>query len=163
MVSDAAVANIDNAAAIARLAAYSRVHTTDVDEAAEAIGRIFCPHALDPLEHSWPDFHALHNCAGFDGLSVNYVVGHAAPQTASLVFGGAMHADQDDHHPWLREEDLFLQRLLDLHMPVLGICLGAQLLGSRILRRHRPPAFDREQRRLSRLPLAFQKFGNAKV
>jgi GMP synthase (glutamine-hydrolysing) len=48
--------------------------------------------------------------------------------SAVLVFGGAMHADQDDHHPWLREEDFFLQRLLDLHMPVLGICLGAQLL-----------------------------------
>ena len=47
---------------------------------------------------------------------------------AVLVFGGAMHADQDQHHPWLREEDFFLQRLLDLHMPVLGICLGAQLL-----------------------------------
>jgi GMP synthase (glutamine-hydrolysing) len=47
---------------------------------------------------------------------------------AVLVFGGAMHADQDDHHPWLREEDMFLQRLLDGHMPVLGICLGAQLL-----------------------------------
>ncbi len=47
---------------------------------------------------------------------------------AVLVFGGAMHADQDDHHPWLREEDLFLHRLLDLHRPVLGICLGAQLL-----------------------------------
>ena len=47
---------------------------------------------------------------------------------AVLVFGGAMHADQDEHHPWLQEEDLFLQRLLDLHMPVLGICLGAQLL-----------------------------------
>src|SRR5260221_6738271 len=73
MVSDAAVANIDNAAAIARLAAYSRVHTTDVDGAAGAIGRRVCPDALDPLEHSWPDFHALHKCAGFDGLSVNYV------------------------------------------------------------------------------------------
>jgi GMP synthase (glutamine-hydrolysing) len=47
---------------------------------------------------------------------------------AVFVFGGAMHADQNDHHPWLREEDFFLQRLLDLHMPVLGICLGAQLL-----------------------------------
>jgi GMP synthase (glutamine-hydrolysing) len=47
---------------------------------------------------------------------------------AVLVFGGAMHADQDNHHPWLREENLFLQRLLDLHIPVLGICLGAQLL-----------------------------------
>ena len=47
---------------------------------------------------------------------------------AVLVFGGAMHADQDLHHPWLREEDLFLHRLLGLHTPVLGICLGAQLL-----------------------------------
>jgi GMP synthase (glutamine-hydrolysing) len=45
-----------------------------------------------------------------------------------LVFGGAMHADQEGHHPWLREENLFLQRLLDLHTPVLGICLGAQLV-----------------------------------
>jgi GMP synthase (glutamine-hydrolysing) len=47
---------------------------------------------------------------------------------AVLVFGGAMHADQEGHHPWLRDENLFLQRLLDLHKPVLGICLGAQLL-----------------------------------
>jgi GMP synthase (glutamine-hydrolysing) len=45
-----------------------------------------------------------------------------------LVFGGAMHADQDVHHPWLREENLFLQRLLDLHTPLLGVCLGAQLI-----------------------------------
>jgi GMP synthase (glutamine-hydrolysing) len=47
---------------------------------------------------------------------------------AVLVFGGAMHADQVGHHPWLREENLFLQRLLDLQTPVLGICLGAQLI-----------------------------------
>jgi AraC-like DNA-binding protein len=70
---DAAVSGIDRAAAGARLAAYSRVRTADVDEAAEAVGRIFCPHALDPLRHSWPDFHALHNCAAFDGFSINYV------------------------------------------------------------------------------------------
>jgi GMP synthase-like glutamine amidotransferase len=47
---------------------------------------------------------------------------------AVLVLGGAMHADQDDRHPWLREENLFLQRLLDARQPVLGVCLGAQLL-----------------------------------
>ena len=47
---------------------------------------------------------------------------------AVLVFGGAMHADQDRHHPWLREENFFLQRLLDIQTPVLGICLGAQLI-----------------------------------
>lgn len=47
---------------------------------------------------------------------------------AVLVFGGAMHADQDEHHPWLREENFLLQRLLALQVPVLGVCLGAQLL-----------------------------------
>ena len=39
-----------------------------------------------------------------------------------------MHADQDEHHPWLREENLFIQRLLDRHVPLLGVCLGAQLI-----------------------------------
>ena len=47
---------------------------------------------------------------------------------AVLVFGGAMHADQDDHHPWLREESFLLQRLLGLGTPLLGVCLGAQLI-----------------------------------
>lgn len=47
---------------------------------------------------------------------------------AVLVFGGSMHADQDDRHPWLREENLFIQRLLDRHVPVLGVCLGIQLI-----------------------------------
>jgi GMP synthase-like glutamine amidotransferase len=47
---------------------------------------------------------------------------------AVLIFGGSMHADQDDHHPWLRDENMFLQRLYNLGMPMLGVCLGAQLL-----------------------------------
>jgi GMP synthase-like glutamine amidotransferase len=47
---------------------------------------------------------------------------------AVFVFGGAMHADQDDRHPWLREEGLLIQRLLNLRVPLLGVCLGAQLL-----------------------------------
>lgn len=48
--------------------------------------------------------------------------------SAVILFGGAMHADQDHHHPWLREENLFIERLLDLHVPILGVCLGAQLI-----------------------------------
>ena len=47
---------------------------------------------------------------------------------AVLIFGGSMHADQDDHHPWLREENLFIQRLLDRHVPLFGVCLGVQLI-----------------------------------
>ena len=47
---------------------------------------------------------------------------------AVLVFGGAMHAHEEDRHPWLREEDALMRRLVDARTPVLGICLGAQLL-----------------------------------
>jgi len=47
---------------------------------------------------------------------------------AVLVLGGAMHADQEDRHPWLREELEWLGALLDRPVPTLGICLGSQLL-----------------------------------
>jgi GMP synthase-like glutamine amidotransferase len=47
---------------------------------------------------------------------------------AVIIFGGAMHADQDEHHPWLRDENMFLERLFHLGVPMLGVCLGAQLL-----------------------------------
>jgi GMP synthase (glutamine-hydrolysing) len=47
---------------------------------------------------------------------------------AVIVFGGSMHADQDDRHPWLRDEDTFLRDLLDRHVPLLGVCLGIQLI-----------------------------------
>lgn len=47
---------------------------------------------------------------------------------AVLVFGGAMHADQDAAHPWLREEARRLRELIAREVPTLGICLGVQLL-----------------------------------
>jgi GMP synthase (glutamine-hydrolysing) len=47
---------------------------------------------------------------------------------AVIVFGGSMHADQDDRHPWLREENTFIRSLLDRRVPLLGVCLGIQLI-----------------------------------
>src|SRR5262249_26939742 len=47
---------------------------------------------------------------------------------AVLTFGGAMHADQEDKHPWLRFEKDFLAALIDDEMPILAVCLGSQLL-----------------------------------
>jgi AraC-like DNA-binding protein len=64
---------LDRARGAERLAAFPRVATDTVDEAAEEIGRIFCPHDLKPLKATRPDFFALHNCAAFDGFSINYV------------------------------------------------------------------------------------------
>jgi GMP synthase (glutamine-hydrolysing) len=47
---------------------------------------------------------------------------------AYIVLGGAMHVDQEEQHPWLREEKRWLTELLERRAPVLGVCLGSQLL-----------------------------------
>jgi GMP synthase (glutamine-hydrolysing) len=47
---------------------------------------------------------------------------------AAIVFGGGMHVDQEAEHPWLAREKAFLRDLLAQELPVLGVCLGAQLL-----------------------------------
>jgi GMP synthase (glutamine-hydrolysing) len=47
---------------------------------------------------------------------------------AVMVFGGAMHVDHEDEHPWLRDEKRLLRELLERGVPLLGVCLGAQLL-----------------------------------
>jgi GMP synthase-like glutamine amidotransferase len=47
---------------------------------------------------------------------------------AVMVFGGAMHADHEDKHPWLRDVKSALRTLVEQDVPVLGVCLGAQLL-----------------------------------
>lgn len=47
---------------------------------------------------------------------------------AVLAFGGIMNTHEEHYHPWLREETLLMQRLLDQGVPLLGICLGGQLV-----------------------------------
>ena len=61
---------------------------------------------------------------------------------AVFVFGGSMHADEEEAHPWLRDEKELLRRFLDAGTPVLGVCLGGQLLagaaGARVARSPEP-------------------------
>lgn len=47
---------------------------------------------------------------------------------AVLSFGGAAHPDQETQHPWLAREKRLLAELLEHEVPLLGVCLGAQLL-----------------------------------
>jgi len=47
---------------------------------------------------------------------------------ALMVFGGSMHPDQDEQFGWLEREADVLARALAEDVPVLGVCLGAQLL-----------------------------------
>ncbi len=55
------------------LARYSLVDTHDPAAAQVEVGRIFCAHRLTPMQRGAPNFHAIHNNAGHDGFSVNYV------------------------------------------------------------------------------------------
>ncbi len=47
---------------------------------------------------------------------------------AVMSFGGSQNADQGAQHRWLGTENAALERLLERKVPVLGVCLGAQLL-----------------------------------
>jgi len=47
---------------------------------------------------------------------------------AVMVFGGSQHPDQDDRFGWLGHEEEFLREVLAEEVPVVGVCLGAQML-----------------------------------
>ncbi len=47
---------------------------------------------------------------------------------AIVSLGGTAHPDQDHAEPWLAAELDLLEEALDLGVPILGVCLGGQLL-----------------------------------
>jgi len=47
---------------------------------------------------------------------------------AVFAFGGDMNVDQEDRHPWLHDEDALIRELVGRGVPLLGVCLGGQLL-----------------------------------
>ena len=44
------------------------------------------------------------------------------------IMGGAMSVHEHRAHPWLADEKIFLAEAIRARKPILGICLGAQLL-----------------------------------
>jgi GMP synthase-like glutamine amidotransferase len=55
--------------------------------------------------------------------------GHPVPDfDALMIFGGSMHVDQTDGHPWLSPEKEVIRDALERDVPILGVCLGSQLL-----------------------------------
>ena len=80
-------------------------------------------------------------------VRVRTVVGTADPAlpdvaeiSGLVVMGGPMDADDDRGHPGLAAERRLLAAAVEADVPVLGVCLGAQLLGmalgAPLLRRH---------------------------
>lgn len=50
-------------------------------------------------------------------------------QCAAIIsLGGPMNVYQSDKYPFLKAEENFLKKAIAQNIPVLGVCLGAQLL-----------------------------------
>ena len=45
-----------------------------------------------------------------------------------ISLGGPMNVDQADDHPWMDDELGLIREAHDANLPVLGVCLGAQLI-----------------------------------
>jgi GMP synthase (glutamine-hydrolysing) len=45
-----------------------------------------------------------------------------------VIMGGPMGIHDHDEHPWLVEEKAFIREMIEAGLPVIGICLGAQLI-----------------------------------
>ncbi len=74
----------------------------------------------------------LDACAGLRERTVKPLAGQTLPAhsevAGAVVMGGPVGVDEDDRHPGLATEREWLAEALRREMPLLGICLGAQLL-----------------------------------
>jgi GMP synthase (glutamine-hydrolysing) len=74
----------------------------------------------------------LDACGGLDVHTVKPLAGQALPGhdevAGAVVMGGPMGVDETDRHPELAAEREWLAEAASRELPLLGICLGAQLL-----------------------------------
>jgi GMP synthase (glutamine-hydrolysing) len=74
----------------------------------------------------------LDACGELDVRTVKPLAGQALPDhdqvAGAVVMGGPMGVDETDRHPELAAEREWLAEAARREMPLLGICLGAQLL-----------------------------------
>jgi GMP synthase (glutamine-hydrolysing) len=90
--------------------------------------------ALLAIQHvPWETPHRiLDACGGVDVHTVKPLAGQPLPAheevAGAVVMGGPMNVDEVDVHPELASEREWLAEAARRELPVLGICLGAQLL-----------------------------------
>jgi GMP synthase-like glutamine amidotransferase len=77
-------------------------------------------------------FGELLRAAGAEVQTARLHLGEPLPPVgevdAALSLGGPMNVYEEAEHPFLRDETRFLAEAADRGLPVLGICLGAQMI-----------------------------------
>lgn len=67
--------------------------------------------------------------------TIEIFAGHNIPSDAGefaglIVMGGPMHVHKQEQYPFIREELRLIESALHLKLPILGVCLGSQLLAA---------------------------------
>ncbi len=72
--------------------------------------------------------------AGYNLSSTQFFNFWTLPEIEALdllvVMGGPMSVNNESEHPWLVKEKAFIRSVIEAGKPVLGICLGAQLIAN---------------------------------
>lgn len=86
-------------------------------------------HCLQHVPFEGPGaFHAILEQHGFE-VHPSVVPEQGVPAALGdflLIMGGPMSVN--DPHPWIAEELVFIQQALSQEIPIVGVCLGSQLL-----------------------------------
>ena len=71
---------------------------------------------------------------GLEYEIIRFFAGEQVPEritgTHYIVLGGLMSVNDEPLYPWIAEEKKFIRYAVQSGVPVLGICLGAQLIAS---------------------------------
>lgn len=81
------------------------------------------PGSLGPFLDAWSG--QVEALRLFDGERIRLEPDDLA---AAVSMGGPMNVYEEDRYPFLREETVFLRRAVEAGLPVLGVCLGAQMI-----------------------------------
>jgi GMP synthase-like glutamine amidotransferase len=72
--------------------------------------------------------------AGYDLTSTKLYESGELPEIESIDFlvimGGPMSVNDEQDYPWLMKEKAFIKGVIESGKPVLGVCLGAQLIAN---------------------------------
>ena len=83
---------------------------------------------------------------GIPYRSIDLFRGESVPEDLDgigglIVLGGPMNVDEEERFPFLREETRLLRQAIAQDVPILGICLGSQLIakaaGARVYKGHK--------------------------
>ena len=70
---------------------------------------------------------------GIDNRYVRLFDGEGVPQdierySGLIILGGPMNVYEEDKFPFLKDEDVLIKKAISMNCPILGICLGGQLI-----------------------------------